>query len=130
MRAQEPRDRLADNDASSTIIASTVVMNVCENIVFHDWDLHWNVWSHPEVGPLVSLQWEFGRPDAITGEMGLGQSSEIWFPFNDGHSEGVEEMIVRRAFMLALQTQEHETREFFRYKGIRPFNPHQRLATA
>lgn len=32
--------------------------------------------------------------------------------------------LVQTAFMAALQAEEHECRENFRYQGVAPFNPH------
>lgn len=59
------------------------------------------------------------RPDAITGESGVGKGGKIYLS-----PHMVDGEIVRKAFQALLGYEEHEAREFFRYKGAQVFGPH------
>lgn len=100
------------------------------------WKLRWVKFPGELARPtLYQVWWEFDRPDVVLWRDGKqhverGRSGDLWFSVYDLHSEGLEEMVVRRVFGLALQTMEHEVREFFQYKGQAPFNPHRSLIGA
>lgn len=70
-------------------------------------------------GGRVYVQIEHDRPDAFTGEMGVGRGGKSYLSPHMTVSE-----IVRRCLGLALAYEEHEVREFFRYKGAQVFGPH------
>lgn len=62
------------------------------------------------------LHW---RPDALDGHMAWGRSGRRYL------SEDITvSQIVRTLFGLALGYEEHEVREFFRYRGKQVFGPH------
>lgn len=72
---------------------------------------------------LLRFWWEFERPDAITGAIGTGRGPTTILDVEDM----TEEQLVRKVFQSALAVEEHECREFFRYRGVQPFNPHVKL---
>lgn len=59
------------------------------------------------------------RPDAITGEMGAGYGGIRWLSRFASKSD-----VVRMVFGAILAYEEHEAREFFRYRGAQVFGPH------
>jgi hypothetical protein len=68
------------------------------------------------------FQWSWIAPCANTGAREL-QHSRKWYlskHMTDGE-------IVQTAFAAALQAEEHECREFFKYAGVRVMNPHLSL---
>lgn len=67
----------------------------------------------------VYVQVEADRPDAITGEMGVGRGGKIYLSPHMVNGE-----IVRKIFQALLSYEEHECREFFRYRGAQVFGPH------
>jgi hypothetical protein len=73
------------------------------------------------------MWWSFTAPDATTGIISNWSTEAFYFP---QHLIRDEEHVVRLAFRLALQAEEHECREFFQYNGKRPFNPHTNLIEA
>lgn len=66
------------------------------------------------------LQLDVWRRDSVTGEYGWGHSPKAHVSDKLSRSD-----IVRTAFGLCKAYEEHETREFFKYKGVRVFSPHQ-----
>lgn len=64
-------------------------------------------------------QVECDRPDAITGEPGVGRGSKAYLSPHATRSE-----LVQTAFGLFKGYEEHECREFFRYDGEQVFGPH------
>lgn len=67
----------------------------------------------------VYIQVECWRPDAITGEWGIGLGGKVYLSPHMVNGE-----IVRKIFQALLAYEEHECREFFRYKGAQVFGPH------
>jgi len=67
----------------------------------------------------VYVQLEHERPDAFTGEPGVGRGGKSYLSPHMTPSE-----VIRRALGLALAYEEHEVREFFQYRGKRVFGPH------
>jgi hypothetical protein len=67
----------------------------------------------------VFLQLQHYRPDADTGAMAWGGGGKSYLSPHMTASE-----IVRRALGAAIAYEEHEVREFFRYRGARVFGPH------
>lgn len=67
----------------------------------------------------VYVQVECERPDAITGEMDVGRGGKIYLSPHMVNGE-----IVRKVFQALLSYEEHECREFFRYKDAQVFGPH------
>lgn len=59
------------------------------------------------------------RPDAITGEMGTGYGGKAYLSPHATRSE-----LVQTAFGLFKAYEEHEAREFFRWRGEQVFGPH------
>ena len=59
------------------------------------------------------------RPDTYTGKIAIGKGGKVYV------SEfATDDEVVKKIFGLCLAYVEHETREFFKYKGVRVFNPH------
>lgn len=77
-----------------------------------DTDDIWNVWFE-------ICCW---RPDAITGEMGWGHGGHRYL-----RPEMTDSDIVRNVFAGFKAYEEHECREFFRYRGEQVFGPHMDL---
>ena len=75
-------------------------------------------------GPRPFLQWSFTGPCSKTGEVKEQPCRKWQLSFYMTAGE-----IVQTAFAAALQAEEHECREFFRWKGRRLFNPHLPLTT-
>lgn len=59
------------------------------------------------------------RPDAITGEPTWGHGGRRYIGPTTTRSE-----LVRAIFEAFLAYEEHEVREFFRYRGVQIFGPH------
>lgn len=80
------------------------------------WYLHYC--SHPSE---VELWWSFTAPDytdtAAPVKLWHGRSWFISDPVT-------EDSLVKTALAAALQTEEHECREAFTYRGVRLFDPH------
>jgi hypothetical protein len=62
------------------------------------------------------------RPDAITGEWGYGYGGRRRLPTTSTRSD-----VVRNVFAAFKAYEEHECREFFRYRGEQVFGPHMDL---
>lgn len=62
------------------------------------------------------------RLDTVTKEMGWGHSAKAWLSPSMSRSD-----VVRVCFGLIRAYNEHEDREFFKYKGTRIFGPHQNV---
>jgi len=94
---------------------------VLDDITYKDWLLEWsfepgNAW----------LQWRFNAPD-YSGQQVAG--SYWWSTRKYQLSVHMTESeLVQTAFMAALQGEEHEAREAFRYQNKAPFNPHISVA--
>lgn len=72
------------------------------------------------IGPAaVGIELQVRRPDAITGEPGVGYGGVRRLSPHASRSD-----VVRTAFGAVLAYNEHETREFFRYRGAQIFGPH------
>lgn len=69
------------------------------------------------------FMWEMSAPCSLTGEQQLWNSRKWHLS-----KHMVEGEVVQTAFAAALQAEDHEAREFFKYKGIAPFNPHIKFA--
>ena len=67
----------------------------------------------------VFIQVACWRKDTVTGEMGMGKGGKSYLSEHMTDSE-----IVRRAFGLFMAYEEHECREFFKWRGRRVFGPH------
>ncbi len=67
----------------------------------------------------VYLQVECNRPDAITGEPGTGRGGKYYLSEHMVLSE-----VVRIAFKLFFAYEEHECREFFKWRDRAVFGPH------
>lgn len=65
------------------------------------------------------IQVQFDRPDAITGRPGMGRSGKKYLS-----EHMLDDEIARSLFGLAIATEEHECREFFRLDGRQIFGPH------
>lgn len=65
------------------------------------------------------FQVECERPDVFTGEMGVGRGGKAYLSEHMTESE-----LVRVAFGLFKAYEEHETREWFKYRDVAVFNPH------
>jgi hypothetical protein len=65
------------------------------------------------------FQVECDRPDIYTKEMGVGRGGKAYLSPHMTESE-----LVRLAFGLFLRYDEHETREWFQYRGRSVFGPH------
>lgn len=76
-------------------------------------------WEVKEDGDRLYLQVKWKGHDAITGERAF-QTGRKWFLSN--HMTNSE--IVQTAFAAIMAVMEHETREFFKYKGKAIFCPH------
>lgn len=59
------------------------------------------------------------RPDTYTGEMAIGKGGKAKVSEFATHDE-----VVKKIFGLCLAYTEHETREGFKWRGRRVFNPH------
>lgn len=72
-----------------------------------------------EIGGRIYIQVECERPDSYTGELGVGRGGKLYLsPWM------VDGEIVRKAFQAYLSYEEHECREFFKYRDARVFGPH------
>lgn len=79
-------------------------------------DYEWEI-EQTDGGVYVELlHW---RPDALDGHMDWGRSGRRYLSPDMTISQ-----IVRALFGLALGYEEHEVREFFRYRGKQVFGPH------
>lgn len=67
----------------------------------------------------VFIQVVCERPDSITGKPGVGKGGKMYLS-----PHMVDGEVVRKAFQAILAYEEHEAREFFRYKGAQVFGPH------
>lgn len=67
----------------------------------------------------IYFQVECDRPDIFTREMGVGRGGKAYLSEHMNESE-----LVRLAFGLFRAYEEHETREWFLYKGRAVFGPH------
>lgn len=94
------------------------VMKVLVRISYKDWQL-----CYRYDGDRLMIYWDFAAPCTTTGIVQRWQSRK--WPLSMHMVEGE---IVQTAFMAALQAEEHESRESFKYKGIAPFNPHIKFA--
>ena len=59
------------------------------------------------------------RPDTYTGEIGIGKGGQAKVSEEATHDE-----VVKKIFGMCLDYVEHETREGFKWRGRRVFNPH------
>lgn len=91
------------------------IQSILSNVRYKDWKL---IVSSDEGGRLY-LQWFFHGPCVLTGLRQSQQCRKHWLSHHMTESE-----LVQTAFAAALQAEEHECREFFHYKGHRPFHPH------
>lgn len=73
----------------------------------------------PEMGSRWYFQVEADRVDAITGQPGVGRGGKAYLSPHACRSE-----LVQTAFGLFKAYEEHEAREFFKYRGRRVFGPH------
>lgn len=64
-------------------------------------------------------QVECERPDVFTGEMGTGKGGKLYLSPHMNVSE-----LVRKAFQLFMAYEEHETREWFKWRGRAVCGPH------
>lgn len=65
------------------------------------------------------FQVECERPDAVTGEISVGRGGKAYLSPHMNQSE-----LVRLVFGLFIRYEEHETREFFQWRGRSVFGPH------
>lgn len=65
------------------------------------------------------FQVECDRPDVYTGVMGVGRGGKAYLSEHMNDSE-----LVRLAFGLFMRYEEHECREWFKYKDRSVFGPH------
>lgn len=94
---------------------------VLDSIAYKDWCLEWRF----EPGNAY-LQWRFNAPDYSGGQVG---GSKWWTTRKYQLSRHMTESeLVQTAFLAALQAEEHECREAFRYMDKAPFNPHISVA--
>jgi hypothetical protein len=77
---------------------------------------------HDTDGRNLSLQWHFPAPCAKTGV--VQQQYTRVHRLSPAATDGE---IVQTAFAAALQAEEHECREFFKFAGRRIFDPHLSL---
>jgi hypothetical protein len=75
--------------------------------------------ADPYEPPPVGIELAVRRPDAITGKDGTGYGGVRWLSPHASRSD-----VVRTAFGAILAYNEHEAREFFRYRDRAIFNPH------
>jgi hypothetical protein len=94
---------------------------VLDAITYKDWYLQWFF----EPGNAY-LQWRFSAPD-YSGQQAAGLRWWTTRKYNISHHM-TEGELVQTAFMAALQAEEHEAREAFRYMDKAPFNPHISVA--
>lgn len=59
------------------------------------------------------------RPDTYTGEIAVGKGGKAYLS-----PHATDDETVKKVFSLCMSYVEHETREGFKYKGRRIFNPH------
>lgn len=89
------------------------IVQLLSEITYKNWRLR--VVQDPE----FYIQWVFNAPCSVTGE------SQEWttrkWRLSDFMTDGE---VVQTAFAAALQAEEHECRENFKYAGLAPFNPH------
>ena len=94
---------------------------VLDDIQYKDWCLEWRF----EPGNAY-LMWRFNAPDYSGGQVA---GSKWWTTRKYKLSRHMTESeLVQTAFMAALQAEEHETREAFRYMNKALFNPHISVA--
>lgn len=72
-----------------------------------------------ETNGRVYVQVRCQRLDAITGKPGVGFGGKIYLS-----PHMVDGEIIRKIFQAYLGYEEHESREFFRYKDAQVFGPH------
>lgn len=73
-------------------------------------------------GLTMQVYWEFERPNCYNpSEWGVGRSGPVTIHLPDVFNA---EQLVRMVFGMTMRLEEHEAREFFLYKGDRPFDPH------
>ena len=90
---------------------------VLGQVKYKDWMLH-----HEFKPGEAYLQWSFTAPDYTTP---ADPGAHLWFTRKYRLSMYMTESeLVQTAFFAALQAEEHECREAFKYKGGAPFNPH------
>lgn len=75
--------------------------------------------STEEMGTRWYFQVQAERPDAITGEPGVGRGGKRFLSPHATRSE-----LAQTALGLFLAYEEHEAREFFRYDGAQVYGPH------
>lgn len=77
-------------------------------------------WGKNSTGYWVQVGTE--RPCSYTGEIGIGKGGKAYIS-----NHATDDEIVKKVFGLCIAYVEHETREGFKYKGVRIFNPHTSL---
>lgn len=93
------------------------IMSILGRVTYKTWYMHVGV-----DGNRPYMQWQFNGPCSKTGEVQLHMCRK-WFlspHMTDGE-------LVQTAFSAALQAEEHECREFFKYGGHVIMNPHLSL---
>lgn len=107
--------RDADSEVASLLLKARAIL--AEVTYKPGWTLDTDIDGRGE----AYMVWRWRAPDA-SGHYGgtMAVSGRRWFisPYMS-RSE-----LVNTALLAALTAEEHETREFFRYKGKRVFNPH------
>ena len=94
------------------------VRRVIGEVSHRDWRFVAEWLRGPEVGA-VAIQAQFPRADRETGQIGYGQSRwELIAP------DASDDAIIKTCFVLVKLTVEHEAMEWFKYCGVRIFDPH------
>lgn len=97
------------------------IADILNDIRYRDWRI---VARELEPRGFVQLGLEICAPCAVTGMPSLFTCQDRLIGFGE-----LEEAIVRQVMAMVLSAEEHEARERFTYKGVRVFNPHQKLIT-
>ena len=89
---------------------------IVDRITYRDWMLQWS-----DNGLTRQIRWVWSDECAVTGKV-APQHSRTW------DITGMnEEQIVKTAFIALKVAIEHETMEFFKYRGRVVFDPHASL---
>lgn len=89
-------------------------------------DLMWHISYKPgwslhlvQEGDRPYLQWQVQGADSVTHQPVVWSTGKRYLSYHMCRQE-----VVSAAFSLALSAEEHEVREWFRYKGASIYNPH------
>lgn len=97
---------------------TNLIVPVLSRVSYKDWELR----VEQDNGGRWFLQWRFFGECVVTGNIELQSCRKHYLSEHMTETE-----LVQTAFAAALQAEEHECREFFKYGNARPFQPHTNI---